>query len=117
MCFPSRAAARDTAQNLPEFAGVVWALERSLAGAAVSMPKRGPPCRQAPTSTSAHCLREWSCAGPWAGKLLSPSTLLGGGPMSIEALCRETGLVSEPTDFHPLMITRGRVLNYPTVLK
>ena len=55
--------------------------------------------------------------GPWAGKLLSPSTLLGGGPMSIEALCRETGLVSEPTDFHPLMITRGRVLNYPTVLK
>lgn len=72
MCFPSRAAARDTAQNLPEFAGVVWALKRSLAGAAVSMLKDGPPCRQAPTGTSAHCMHEWHVQGHGQASFFPP---------------------------------------------
>lgn len=47
------------------------------------------------------CVLHTSChvQGRRAGKLLSPTALLGGGPMWVGTRTRETGLVTEPTDF------------------
>lgn len=92
-CGPGpRAAARDTAQNLPEFAGVVWALERSSAGAAVSMPGNVDlrVVRPLPAPVHTACV-SGHVQGHGQASFFPLDPAGRGGPMSIEALAGKLG--------------------------